>query len=452
MQGLQKSADSLLAAATRLEDNARQETKYWEEILSIAEKGWSVSRIRQRSHMLGVHFGFNGSLLEFARRDLAALVTNADGEITLERGIGTKPSALRVVLRKDGHVVGSSRLPVIPKHSNLDTRIRYARDSLYDEELNHELIQESRSMAAMGITLEGSRICFAASPVTSSDQLQVSFELISLDSNHHLSAGVANQQDNMAESILLSARLLLSQTHRERLKAKARVPQPLSEKKEEPPMYPILRPLVLFFRHVSCLENLNGRLDAVRKLMKEASIQCNFVKPNISFPTLSCASSAESLIGVALQPMQSSARFEIIEDGSNKHYALEMNARTHLQFPTGTLFSITGPDGIRSSDFTDVAQLLDVFDNMLTGLLARSLASQLGTEWRSQVRTSQVCRILQAANSTRIAELNIHMDSKAQTLSLSSYLDRTDWSGVAADSSNQQTFIEAAETLAGAVA
>jgi mediator of RNA polymerase II transcription subunit 17 len=452
LQSLQKSADNLLAAATRLEDSARQETKYWEEILSIADKGWSVSRIRQRSHMLGVHFGFNGSLPEFARRDLAALVTNSDGDITLERGIGTKPTALRAIIKKDGQIVGSSKLPVIPTHNDadLDTRIRYARDSLFDEELNHELIQESRSMAAMGVRLEGSRICFTTASVTSSDQLEISFELMSLDRNHNLGPANGNAQDNLAESILLAARLLLSQAHRERLKAKARVPPPLSEKKEEPPVYPILRPLVWLFRHVSCLENLNGRLDAILKLLKQASIQCSFVKPSISFPMLSSASSAESLISIALQPVHSFAKFEI-GDGSDNLLGIEVNIRTHLQFPTGTLFSITGPDGARSGDFTDVEQLLDIFDNMLTGLLARSLASQLGTEWRSQVRTSQVCRILQAATSTRIAELNIQMDSKSQTLSLSSYLDRIEWSGFATGSTSS-TFIEAAETLASAVA
>jgi mediator of RNA polymerase II transcription subunit 17 len=455
LQGLQKSADTLLAAAARLEENARQETKYWEEILSIADKGWSVSRIRQRSHMLGVHFGFNGSLPEFARRDLAALVTNSDGEITLERGIGTKPTALRVVIRKDGRVVGSSKLPVIPRHNDadLDTRIRYARDSLYDEELNHELIQESRSMAAMGIRLEGSRICFAASSTISPDQLQVSFELIPLDANHNLGSNVTNQKDNLAESILLAARLLLSQTHRDRLKAKARVPQPLSEKKEEPPVYPILRPLVWLFRHTSNLEDVNGRLEAVRELLKQASIRCNFVRSSISFPLLASATSADSLIATALQLVQSSARFEIIiGDDNDTPSTIEIIVRTHLHFPTGTLFSIIGPDGARSSDFTDVAQLLDIFDNLVTGLLARLLASQLGTEWRSQVRTSQVCRILQAADSTRIAELTIHMDSKTQTLNLNSYLDRTEWSSLAANNSSQQTFIEAAETLAGAVA
>ncbi|KAF1821253.1 uncharacterized protein K489DRAFT_395640 [Dissoconium aciculare CBS 342.82] len=444
LQGLQKSADTLLAAATRLEDNARQETKYWEEILAIADKGWSVSRIRQRSHMLGVHFGFNGSLPIFARRDLAALVTNPDGDITLERGIGTKPTALRVMISRDGKTIGASRLPVVPKQNdtNLDTRIRYARDSLYDEELNHELIQESRNLASMGVKLEGSRICFYASSVPSPQQLQISFELLSLDKNNSLGSDVTDEQDILAESILLGAKLLLSQAHRERLKGKARVPKPLSEKKDEPPQYPILKPLVWLFRHSSCIETLNGKLQAVEALLKRASVQSTLERLKMSFPQLSHATSAESLIGIALQPLQSTAKFQITEVGLP---AVEINIRTHLQFSTGTLFSISGPDGIVANDCTDMTQLIEIFDSVLAGLL-------LGTEWRSQVRTSQVCRILQDADSTRVAEIKLHVDSKAQTLSLSSYNDRVVWSGVSTDTSNQQTFIEAAETLAGAVA
>jgi mediator of RNA polymerase II transcription subunit 17 len=404
--------------------------------------------------MLGVHFGFNGSLPIFARRDLAALVTNSDGDITLERGIGTKPTALRVVVRRDGKTIGASRLPVVPKQSdtNLDTRIRYARDSLYDEELNHELIQESRNLASIGVKLEGSRICFYASSAPSTRQMQISFELLSLDKNNSLGSDATGEQDKLAESILLGAKLLLSQAHRERLKEKARVPKPLSEKKDEPPQYPILKPLVWLFRHSSCIEDLNGRFQAVKAMLKRASVSSKFERLEMSFPQLSRAASAESLIGIALQPLQSTAKFQITGTGLEGIPAIEINVRTHLQFSTGTLFSISGPDGIVANDCTDMKQLIEIFDSVLAGLLARLLASQLGTEWRSQVRTSQVCRIVQAAESARVVEFKIHVDSKAQTLSLSSYNDCVVWNGVSIDTSNQQKFIEAAEALAGAVA
>ena len=99
MEGLQQGADDLLAAATRLQNNVRQETSYWEEILSVAEKGWSISRIGS-SHILGVRFGFQGSAQGFEKRDVAALIANSDGGVSLERGIGTKPKAIRVLMRR----------------------------------------------------------------------------------------------------------------------------------------------------------------------------------------------------------------------------------------------------------------------------------------------------------------------------------------------------------------
>lgn len=61
MKGLEDAADSVLKAATHLENEVRKETKYWEEVLSITEKGWSIRRLpNKHSHkpVLGVQYGF----------------------------------------------------------------------------------------------------------------------------------------------------------------------------------------------------------------------------------------------------------------------------------------------------------------------------------------------------------------------------------------------------------
>lgn len=52
-----KSIDSILASATRLESEIQKETTYWEEILSIHDKGWSVSKVPRRKGVLGVRLG-----------------------------------------------------------------------------------------------------------------------------------------------------------------------------------------------------------------------------------------------------------------------------------------------------------------------------------------------------------------------------------------------------------
>lgn len=59
MNALNSAADSLLHAATRVEEEVKKETKYWEQVLSISEKGWSVRRLTRESHTLEVQFGFS---------------------------------------------------------------------------------------------------------------------------------------------------------------------------------------------------------------------------------------------------------------------------------------------------------------------------------------------------------------------------------------------------------
>jgi hypothetical protein len=55
---LNKTVDSILASATRLEKEIDAETKYWEQVLAVSESGWAVCRMPQEKHTLGVRFGF----------------------------------------------------------------------------------------------------------------------------------------------------------------------------------------------------------------------------------------------------------------------------------------------------------------------------------------------------------------------------------------------------------
>jgi len=59
MEALDWATDSLLKAATELETGIRKETKYWEEVLSISEKGWSLQRTRRdaRNAPFAVRYG-----------------------------------------------------------------------------------------------------------------------------------------------------------------------------------------------------------------------------------------------------------------------------------------------------------------------------------------------------------------------------------------------------------
>ena len=58
LEGLNSAADSLLQSANKLEKEMEQEVRYWEQVLSVNEKGWSICRLPRERHTLGVRYGF----------------------------------------------------------------------------------------------------------------------------------------------------------------------------------------------------------------------------------------------------------------------------------------------------------------------------------------------------------------------------------------------------------
>ena len=57
-ENLDNAADRLLQTAKHLESKMEREAKYWEQILSVSEGGWSLCRMSGERHTIGVRFGF----------------------------------------------------------------------------------------------------------------------------------------------------------------------------------------------------------------------------------------------------------------------------------------------------------------------------------------------------------------------------------------------------------
>ena len=57
-ESLNGVADSILKSASKLEDEIGKETRYWEEVLRVKDKGWSLHRSPREKHTLGVRYGF----------------------------------------------------------------------------------------------------------------------------------------------------------------------------------------------------------------------------------------------------------------------------------------------------------------------------------------------------------------------------------------------------------
>lgn len=59
MQALDSAADEILQAARKLEKEVRRETKFWQEIVSVSDKGWPIQRLRRNTRHVpfGVRYG-----------------------------------------------------------------------------------------------------------------------------------------------------------------------------------------------------------------------------------------------------------------------------------------------------------------------------------------------------------------------------------------------------------
>lgn len=55
-RALNESADRLLSSANQLESEITKETKYWDQVLSLTERGWNITRLRGSAHTLGVRY------------------------------------------------------------------------------------------------------------------------------------------------------------------------------------------------------------------------------------------------------------------------------------------------------------------------------------------------------------------------------------------------------------
>ena len=102
MQSLNTAADSLLKSASRLEGEIEKEKLYWDQVLAVKDKGWSLSRLSRERHTLGVHYGFAEAHSSFRDRGLGALRRDEDGDISLDCGMKAVDGRLRIRILQSG--------------------------------------------------------------------------------------------------------------------------------------------------------------------------------------------------------------------------------------------------------------------------------------------------------------------------------------------------------------
>lgn len=386
MRSLQSSADDILGAAKRLEDNVRKETQFWDQMLSISGQGWSVCRI-PRTKRLGVRYGFSESASEFSNRNVAALNSNGDGSISLERGFGSKPTGLRVTVVRDGQVAGKSYLPSTSDDSEttLEARIRHARDSIFDEELFREMTRESRTISALGVTMRGQTIRLPTTATNGPDLTEVHLDLVPLDQETGSQINTSNPDDVMAQAMALGARLILSQAHRDKLSKRSEVPPPMGERNEEDPVKSILRPLMSFVLHKSSISAVNSYMDKVASILSLAKIDVTVSHAAFQLPTSAHITNATDLVSILRSTFVSKAQMTIKTPSSTSEISINVESSvTQTQNMSSTLVvSIPGEQPLNFDDVEDLAQTADV---AIASSLAAALRSASEESWQLDQR------------------------------------------------------------------
>lgn len=286
MKSLTGSADSLLEAATRLETDVKRETRYWQQVLGVQRKGWTIFRESKASR----HFGVQVASIEagpvFKSQGMITFEPDADGDVSLKHRAASEPKMVRVRLEVEGKVIGSSRMPVLSSNDNeieaLQNQVLRARDSLFEEELYHGMVIETRNMLSLGCMVRGNTIQVPILNSPSKDgQTNILIDLYPL-SEHTRQKEIDNTWDELSQSISLALRLLLSHAHQTRLLRRTSRPPPTVDLKRQIPSPSILLPLIKTLRQQSFVIKIQSFVDGVRELLQFAglSISSKLTKPD----------------------------------------------------------------------------------------------------------------------------------------------------------------------------
>ncbi|KAJ5885491.1 hypothetical protein N7495_010001 [Penicillium taxi] len=332
LQNFQAGANKLLKAASRLEAEVASEVRYWDELLTIRDKGWQICRLPSRRHTMAVQLGFLQASPFYRDRGLAPLRRGEDGTLVLDKGLVLPGSRYVRVRVKQGSSISTSTKPSSAPISNdtdsIEHRILQARDSLFEEELFYELYREARAMASGGVTTHQNLLQI---PITG--DLEIMLDLVDAnDADIHQT--FSGPHSLLADGLAHSIRILLTFSHHQNLRRRTQIPPPLGPKKRPVPEHYLIRPALAYLQHVSHVrwieEFLNDIFGVWRSCgLEEPPLKSNtFSKPpSQSLPSES-TSPSEALLQRFVMPLHS-----VFSSGSFK-----VTMRTNLSAPPFTTF------------------------------------------------------------------------------------------------------------------
>lgn len=266
-----------------------------------------------------------------------------NGSVQLDCGrLGGVSERLVITYEKDGQVAGRSELPAqTTDNAPLEARVLEARNTIFSQELWHELQREARSLAAYDVKPQGSKLTCALDPTSN-----ITVEFVTLGDSPSLPDN-SLPNNNIAEAISLALHILLSYSHRlnELMRIRPMPPHiPRSRGQQSALLRPIIGRMMSTRNTRSCVEYVGSLIQALQKAGLPANFTLHTPKSSVldSFAPQgpNQASGAQTLIRNMLQPLDFNVKLSLLPEMN-----LTIRGRTFLFPVTATYYTVLLPPG-----------------------------------------------------------------------------------------------------------
>ncbi|QGI96748.1 hypothetical protein CEK26_009817 [Fusarium fujikuroi] len=362
-----KARDAAEAASAFLEKEVTVEGKYWEEITAVQKSGWSISRVPQERHTLGVRFGFSEAAPEY-RNSLAPMRRGNDGAVQLDCGrLGGVSERVVVTYERDGQVTGRSALPA-----------ETAADAPLEERPVSRLICDIDPASKSRVILE----LVPLGPQASSDD--------------------ALPDNQIAETISLALHTLLSYAHRQNELTRTRPIPPHIPRSRGQQTHALLRPIIARLMHLHNVQVVTKHIGVLVQSLQRAGFPSRFVlnttpiSLNDSDPANqgpNQLASSQIMIRNMLQPIEFNIKLTILPNVS-----FTVRGRTFLMPVTATYYYvITPPNSPLSAacapyreGYPDANALADYLGTATTRLLVEHYLAILPSPWSKGIQGNAI--------------------------------------------------------------
>ncbi|CEI60722.1 unnamed protein product [Fusarium venenatum] len=385
-----KVRDAAEAASSVLQKQVTAEGKYWEDIVAVQKSGWSITRVPMERHTLGVRFGFSEG-----KNSLAPMRRGADGTVQLDCGkLGGVSERVVVTFERDGKIAGRSALPAeTALDAPLEEHVLEARNTIFSQELWHELTREARTLAAYDVKPAGSRLTCDIDPGSKS---RIILELVPLGTYASSNDGLPD--NHIAEAISLSLHILLGYAHRQNELLRTRPMPPHIPRSRGQQTHALLRPIIARLMHFSNVRIVTQHVGDLVKSLQRAGILSNFV---LSTPKMSPSDSDTSTQG----PNQLASSQAMIKNMLNHiefnikltilpNITCTVRGRTFQVPVTATHYTVILPHNSPLSSvcapykegYPDPNALADYLGTAATRLLVEHYLSNLSSPWTRSIQ------------------------------------------------------------------